>query len=270
MDEVVPIEPELQRAIPRLAQNRDGKWGEIRPWLVFLIPHVWIAVAAPIFFALILSVALFSEPFVGTVTAKSQHLSSKRVMQYSLGYKYNIDGKATSGESNVSSERYETTAVGDAITIYTLKMLPGFMPRLQYDSTVWSVVVFAAVWTLIWCSITFVFVSTVIGQFLRSKWLVKNGAVTTATIDDVRSNRGRNGMRHQVIYSFRAKSTDAKTGKISMQNFEGRMTLRFSDLPLANELKGKKCNVIYDQNKPSRSVIYRFCQHIAGSGSPIR
>lgn len=205
------IEKELQKRPPRHVANRRGTWGEVAPWLFLLIPHFWVAIAAPIlFFALVLD-TFAVQPIPGKVTGHQVTYTKKSGTKYHVSYEFTDAGKLSKASSPVKLTRYESLKDGDAVTVYTLPGLPWFMPRLEQESsTPIGILIFLAIWCLIWCGCTFSVVFLMLDQPLRSKRLTKHGTPSLATITEVKNNRGRRNDNYKVFYTYEARTVDKK------------------------------------------------------------
>jgi hypothetical protein len=264
MDTPVLIENELQRKPPRETQNRGGTWGALQPFLIFLLPHVWIAVIAPFVLVFIILDAIAAEPFPGQVTEHRTYVSRKGGTTQSISAEFKVGDKVYKANENVNQERYQSIHDGDPITVYALRTAPSFSPRFESNAQgAWGIVAFATFWTVTWCSITFSIVWVVISQPLRSRYLVKNGIAVTGKLNSVREDRSRNRITYKALYTYEAKQTDSKTGRVSFKTFEGKMAIPRAQYPSASESIGKSLTILIDEKNPKRSIIYQFCNHVA-------
>ena len=263
MDTPPTIEHELQRKPPRQIVNRNGKWGDVVPWLFLLIPHFWIAIIAPFAWFTFVINAFCAEPMPAKVTR--HHMGhSKGNTTYRISYEIDSNNTITKGQGTVDKSQYDSLKVGDNLTVYTLRWMPWFSPRLEKDvSSVFAVLAFLTFWCLLWCGITFSVVFAMLDQPLRSKWLVKYGTPLLATIKEVQMTKGRNSNNYKLLYEYEAKTVDKKTGKKVTTKFNGKMSLKNSDASEAESLKEHQVTALIDDKKPQKSIVYRFCAHKA-------
>lgn len=261
MDTAPTIEKELLRKPPRKVVNRNGKWGDIAPWLILLLPHVWIAVIAPIAWLGFVVTAFGAEPFPAKVTSLRQ-VRVKNKDTYTIAYEIDINNAITKSNARVDQSRYESLKDGDTITVYTTRWLPWFAPRLEKNPvTMLPVLAFLTAWCLIWCGSMFGIVFAMLDQPLRSKYLTQYGIPVLATIDDVQATKGRSGRNYQIMYEYEAKTTDKKTGKKVTSRFDGRMAVKNFDVYQAEELKGQQVTALINEKNPRKSILYQFCAH---------
>lgn len=259
------IERELQRKPPRHIANRAGKWGIVRPWLFLLIPHFWIAVAAPIvFFALVLDTFVV-EPIPGKVIAHHEYYSKKSdTTSYSITYEFTASGKSNKSSNTVAQSRYESLKDGDSVTVYAMPGFPWFMPRLQQESsTPIGILIFLAIWCLVWCGCMFSIAFVMLDQPLRSRALTKQGIPALATITNVQNNRGRRNDNYKVLYTYEAKIIDKKSNKKVSIHLNGNMRIKNSEYGTAMSLIGKQVTVLVDEKRPQRSILYPFSDYMA-------
>ncbi|MBS1953281.1 MAG: hypothetical protein JST89_03790 [Cyanobacteria bacterium SZAS-4] len=257
------IEKELLKKAPRRIVNRNGKWGDIAPWLILLLPHVWVAVIAPLAWLGIMANAFAAEPFAAKITNLHQG-RYKNKDTYTIAYEFSVDNKVTKAHAKVDKSRFESLKDGDTITIYTARWFPWYAPRLEKDPTsMLPILAFLTVWCLIWCGAMFGIVFAVLDQPLRSKHLAKYGIPTLATVEEIRSMQGRTSKNYQILYKYEAKTVDKKTGKKITAKFNGKMTIKSMDVYEAEELKGQQVTVLIDEKSPKKSILYRFCAHQA-------
>lgn len=258
MEKSHSIEPELETKRPRRIVNRDGKWGSVRPWLIMLLPHVWVAVIAPFAWFLIFLNAVAVQPMAATVVSHHEH-QSKKHPSYSITCSIVSDGVTKNGNCNVDKTQYESLKDGDTVTIYALPGVPMFSPRLEKDTgKQLAILGFISVWCLIWCGCCFSLVYAVLNQPLRSRFLTRHGAPITGTLTDLKTNRGRKNFNYSVTYTYQTKYADKKTNRKMSGNFNGEMKIRTSDYQSALLLKGQPVTVLIDEKNPKQSILYRF------------
>jgi hypothetical protein len=260
MDVFVPAEFELQRRPPRSARNREGKWGDLKPYLIFLVPHIWIAIAAPFVLFSLYYQAFAAEPLAGKVVSHATHHSKNGGGYYHLQGTFDIGEKQYNFDDTVSRAQYETAHDGDPITVYATRLNPS-SPRLKKEADL-GALLFATVWTFGWCGGCFAIIWVVLSQPLRSKSLVKIGIVTPGTLTGIREQRGKGSMTYYAKYSYSAKQNDKQTGRVSIGQFTGEMKLKNDSVASARSLIGKDVTVLMDEKNPKRSIIYQFCDHV--------
>lgn len=263
MDTPPAIEKELLRKPPRRVVNRNGKWGDFAPWLIFLLPHVWIAVIAPFAWLAFVANTFGAEPLPAKVTHRHQgHYKNKDT--YTITYELDLNNKITKGHAKVDQSRYEALKDGDTLTVYTTRWLPWFSPRLEQDPVAMlPVLAFITVWCLIWCGAMFGIVFAILDQPLRSKYLAKNGIPILATITDVQVTKGRSSTNYQVLYEYDAKTVDKKSGKKVSTKFNGKMKITSINVYEAEELRGQQVTALIDEKNPKKSILYQFSSHQA-------
>jgi hypothetical protein len=254
------IEPELQRATPREVHCRDGWWGTIRPLWIFLLPHTWIAVAAPFFLLTFYVEALFPDKLPGTVTGQSSYYS-KSVLHHQVKYRFMVDDTPHTGTHNISDNEQEAYPVGREVTVKVLKFLPDFNPQLEGSNGDWVVLPFATLWVTIWCGVMFPVMWMTIMPPLKSKHLCRIGKAVSGTVSNVETIYGSRGSAtHCAHYSYSAP--DRSTGRMSEVTFNKKY--RFPRRMLGKVHQGQTVTILYDPDKPTNSIPYVLGDYAAG------
>lgn len=263
MEKQHEIEPELERKPPRRVVNRDGKWGSVRPWLIFLVPHVWIAVVAPFAWFVIYLNAVAVQPISATVVSHHERQSRKKPL-YSITCSIVSGGMTREGDCNVDETQYKSLQDGDTITVYALPWLPIFSPRLEKDTEKQlGILAFVSVWCLVWCGCCFSLVYAALVPPLRSRSLTRHGTPITGTLIDLKTSRGRSNAIYTVTYSYQIKCLEKKTNKTITGTFTHEFKIRNSDYQSALLLKGQQVTVLIDEKSPEKSILYAFSDYRA-------
>lgn len=251
------IERELQRPIPREVKCRDGKWGAIRPFMVLLLPHTWIAVLAPFVLLILYVQAFFPDKVTATVIEQTRHLSKTR-LSYSIKFKYKVDGKEYSGTQAVSEDIWNSLPEGQTVTVNTNRLAPAFEPSIEGTRSDLFVIPFATLWATMWCGIMYAIVWNAIEPPLRSRSLCINGKAVKGELVKIEVRTGRS-TSHIAHYTYAA--IDRSTGRTSPVSFKRKFRCKSKFVGLLQE--GQPVTVLYDPAKPGKSIVYQLGEYAA-------
>ncbi len=263
MESFLPAELELQRRAPRNAINRAGKFGDIKPFLIFLVPHVWIAAVAPFVLGYYIYNFCAAEPFEGTILSHSTYHNSKGSPVRYLEGEFKVDGKSYRTQYSVEDSLYESVKDGDKVKVLALRSNPAASSHLDGDNSSIAALLFGTLWVAVWCTGTFAFLHFVLAQPLRSKKLVKNGTAVQGKLDELKITSGRNGNAYFALYSFPYRRLDPKTGRMEMATIKGKMKVSQANYAAAESNVGKNVTVLVDEKNPGCNIVYRYCDHEA-------
>ncbi|HEY9759676.1 MAG TPA: DUF3592 domain-containing protein [Oculatellaceae cyanobacterium] len=258
MDNSQNYELALQRQPPRNVEHRQGTWGKVKPFFWFLLPHTWIAVAAPVFLCFYLTSLVVAEPFPGTVTSL-QVRQGKKSTYNNVQATYTVDDTTYNMSADVDSARFNALHEGEPISIYAVRSFPKFMPRLdKCGDNELKMSIFLTIWVAFWDSIVGGMLYVAIMKPLKRKSLVQCGTAVQGTITRVWQRRGRNNTYHHVDYTFPFRKTDKKSGRTVIEDVRGSMYILSSEKAAASELEGKPVTILVDQQHPTNNVVYQF------------
>lgn len=258
------IEQELRQTVPRQIKTRAGLWGDIKPFLWILVPHTWIAVAAP--FVLVWFFMSYFYPEVtteGTVTRHYTSVNSKGAKVQHVVYRYAAKGNNYTNDESVSAGLYNKVDNGSSIVpvLATRNPLDGsYVAHIPNGESIMFPFVFFTVWCVVWCTFTGFFVWGCCAPYLRSSHLVRFGTPAVGSITDKRMKKvGRDRPIPMIEYTY-----EAKTDEGGMRHVERcRNEMRVPKDQYEKIQAGDVVTVLYDEKKPKRSVVYKYADHEA-------
>lgn len=258
------FEPELNVALPRRVRLRDGFRAGCALWFVrlFLLPHTLVGIgilcAALWTTGIFLAVGVFGSSYDGVIVKKDASRAVKGTKGWYVKYTYTVDGREYATEVSVSKERFAEINEGDAITVRALESSPesGPWPRVPGH---WPITELGGKWiiTLFWNGIMSVFLWNMYVRPWRIRRLVRWGWPTEGIIRDVQMKTGKGSTSYRINYEYASCPVDGSDGQL----FSGKMTSTVKDASYAQT--GHLITVLYDPNKPTRSVVYRYSDYRA-------
>jgi hypothetical protein len=258
------VEPELSAPTPRRVRYRDGFAAGCAVWFVrlFVLPHTIIGVG-------ILGTALWATgvyvgvlaagtDYQGAVVKKEERPASKgRTYRY-VHYEYMVGGQLHTGQVTMSGADYEQVAVGDRFAVRALESAPETDPwvRLPGQTPVADV---GGKWlmALFWNGVVSVFVWAVYVHPWRVRRLVRWGQPTEGIVRAVTVSINKNTKSYHVTYEYAAPGDDL----LGPTLYTRKMTS--TQKAAAATKVGDLVTVLYDPDRPKRSVIYRLTDYRA-------
>lgn len=246
------LEPELHQKTPRRIAPRGEKVGcggrtfgcflggmMSFMFLVGLLMSVWAGLA--------LLILPFGSTTQGTVTRHETTLSSGRrkgTQSYFLHFAFAKNSKSYSGEWPVSRRVFGEIPDGGAVAVRYFPFAPGLRPMIKEGASPWF-----HIWALGPLGLLMLGVS---GAVLLAMWaprsgkrLVRRGVATPAIV--VSRSESEDAGGPSITYLFRAGD----------RTFE--KTHRFNNDFWTQTTVGQILTVLHHPRRPSRALIYRFC-----------
>lgn len=256
------FERELKLSTPRQIKNRNGLVGAIKPFWWLILPHTWIAIAAPLVYAWLVISQI--SPEIRTEARVINHytsVSSKGNSSNNVVYRYNVNGLEREGTESVDSEIYNRIENGQNTIPIGLTRNPldgAYVVTIPGNDT--FLIVFGAVWCTVWCGAIGSIAWFSCSPALLSTKLVRSGIPAEGTITNTEIVLGSKRSRIPTIeFEYDAKYDDG--GLRRSKKFKGKMKL--SQKQFAEAHTGDIVTVLYDEKKPQRSVVYKFADHVA-------
>jgi len=264
------IEFELEQPTPRPIRRRPGHGSFIGCVHIFILPHTLVGIGA-LGYAIWTSImtvliALMGEVVPGEVTERQKSRSGKGGTAYHVHYVYKVDGKDHTGSSQTDAAGFAQLDKGTRVNVRILPAFPEAEPQLLAPGTwnPWLGVAFVWFFALFWNGIVSVFLWTLYVQPWLLRGVVARGTPTPGKIVNKEQRRGKS-TTYLVHYEFEAPQVEANgliTGDV--EKWKGSMTVRPQDFDAA--MIGAEETVLYDPNRPSRSLLYRFTDYEALPG----
>ena len=261
------IEPELQRAAPRALKRRGLLGAELIFVRLFIVPHTFIGLA--LLLVALASTAVFLVGSNAPAQVTARNISRGKNTSYRLQFVYREAGALHRDSQDVSASDYDATPIGAAVQVRRLTPLPNaqlVMPsgnRYPNPLPSWG-------FALFWNGIVSAFLYMAWVAPWQRKKLVAQGAATEGQITGKEIERGRNTsyvLRYRYApreYSqnssdpFSTLAPNALTRAPATPPLSGTMNVAKADYEAAHE--GDFVTIIYDQDKPKRSLIYRYAE----------
>jgi hypothetical protein len=236
---------ELRTPPPRLVHRRQRYLG----WLG-LIPHTLIGLGMLVF-CIGEPILLFGTRGIpGRVVDFKTVTSSKGAVSYHVTYLYSEDGQTVTDTSQVGHDEYAHLTRGDVLPVHAVNFFghhfseldrtPGDFARQRF---------FLWPFTLIWLGMISLFYLAP----LRSKHLVRDGEPILGKVTGKDLSHNKNTTNYRLAYTFTPMGGQAVAT---------RMLVRRQFYDQANV--GDEVVIVFDPNKPKRSVIYQYCDYQAG------
>lgn len=258
------FEPELNRTPPRPVRYRHGWQAGCGVWFIrlFMLPHTIIgigflcyAIASTGLFA---AVGLLGSNYDGRIVKKDDTRSSKGTRHYYVQYVYDVDGQGYSGEVKVDKERFDQVREGDAITVRAWDVMPdsGQWPRVPGH---WPASCVGELWavTMFWNGILSIFLWWMYVRPWRQRRLVRIGIPTAGIIREVNMQVNKGTKSFVIRYEYAVPATDDRPGQVL--NGKLRSTVKNAE----HAKRGDVATVLFHPRKPSRSLLYAYCDYRA-------
>jgi hypothetical protein len=256
------FEPELSQPPPRRVRLRDG----FAIWVFRLIAAVpgllgllFVGSAAKFTFEYIGHVLLGVET-EGQVVAKG-YVEGDPDRRPFVEFVYVVDGQMHSSRDRISGNRYESLDVGDRVPL----RVPARAPQSARIKTVGTPSETLGV--LIALGIAAV-PAGIAGAFFWNLYyvpwvhrrLARQGTPTRGVIREIESGDGRGGRWFRIQYEFENRGDDPSRVQTGSTTANG---------PAAEALKvGDVVTVVYDPQRPRRSVLYALGHYQAVASKP--
>jgi|GEM_PF-3054807 len=243
---------------------------------IFMLPHTLAGLGLLGWTLFLFATFLVGKSYPGSIVSRNDcHRSSKNT-SCKITYEYLVEHTVVRNELSMSVSDYENTSTGQPIEVRALGSNPGFYPLPIIDGKFPGLLYFLPFFTLIW--------NTFVGAFNYFLWylpwlekkLVREGCPASGAITKIAKFGHKDGSR-KVCFDFvpSLTSPDHFSGQTPTESGTGRTQgsmLVSREFLAKGPLKvGDKVTVLYDQNKPSRSIIYDFSSYEAlksGSETP--
>jgi|SRR5947209_6319935 len=256
-----PIEPELNTPTPREVSYREGFRPGCGAWAtrLALIPHtvagVVILLLALNATGLYLRVGLFGVECDGRVVHKTAYKGGKGGWHYEFTYAYTLDQVQHTERVMVNADAYGQFSEGDPVAVRALESEPERDPwvRVPGHNAVQEVL---GAWfmALFWNGIMCLFLWPLYGRPRRHRRLVRLGQPVGGVIREVRE-RNTKPRSWKVTYEYPVPDPDG-LGEVQQTS-----SMVLDKLPAVTA--GTPVTVLYDPNKPKRSVVYGLTNYRA-------
>jgi hypothetical protein len=256
MTSQIAIDSELATPPPRMIRHRDGWGAGCGLWVIrlFILPHMlvglWLlgtALTTTVHYVRVLAVGVECE---GHVVKKTAEKGSKGHIYYWVDYAYPVNGVVHVGRVRVDEDVYDGLNAGDLVPVRTLESDPekSPWPRIGTRSAPMDVL---AAWgvALFWNGILSVGIWFLYVRPWRARRLIRYGEPASGVIRTWSSYKVKSGTEYKLTYDYTAPDASGlptpRTGKMTTQRKDG-----------AGYLPGRPVTVVYDPEKPWRSVVY--------------
>ena len=229
---------------------------------LFIMPHMCVGVALFAFWILTVIATVFGTETSAVVTKTHVTKGSKGGTNYSIDYRYSVDGQSYTNSSSVEHHIYATVDDPQKIEegLASLRIrhigLGSWHSSLVQEKYSWKKIGFLLFAMLFWNGIMSVFVYIAWVAPLRTRWLVRHGIATPGTIVGRRKVYGKR-IQYYVTFKFQEP--------VSGQEFQREMQVpgeKYYDI--AKE--GRAVTVLYKPGKRKRSLVYELCgYHVDGA-----
>jgi hypothetical protein len=253
----IAIDSELAAPPPRVVRHRDGFGAGCGLWAIrlFILPHMIIglgmlgtALTTTVQYVRVLVVGV---ECAGHVVQKTAEKGSKGHVYYSVDYAYPVNGVEHRGRVSVDQHVYEGLTEGDPVPVRTLESDPekNPWPRIGSRSAPMEVLV---AWgaALFWNGIMSFGIWFLYVRPYRARRLIRYGEPTVGMIRSWAPQPTKGGMAYKLTYEYPVTDLSGLSGTVQT----GTMTTQRKDG--ADYLPGRPVTVVYDPEKPWRSVIY--------------
>jgi hypothetical protein len=261
--EELTIEHELMRPPPRQIRNRHGMRGVLKEFWWLLLPHTWIVVVATVVFAWLLHSYLVPEYRVQAHITERQVSENKNGQWISVAFAYTIEGREYTGFGSVEDDRYKQIEPGSKSTIpvdvFRNPINNEYIAHIPDPRFATFMFGCGAILITFWCC----FIGALAywtGRWSRlSRDLCRNGVPVVGKIADLRVK----GLRRKCVVRFNYDARAEQDGTKVMQPF----TNEIETSPQAyDQLKvGQAVTVLYDPQKPQRSIVYCCGDFVSGN-----
>jgi hypothetical protein len=256
MTSQIAIDSELATPPPRRVRHRDGFGAGCGLWAIrlFILPHMiagvvilGTALRTTVQYVRVLAVGVECE---GRVVSKTAEKGSKGHVYYSVDYAYPLNGVEHHGRVPVDQDVYDRLNVGDPVPVRTLEADPekSPWPRIGSRSAPMEVLVAWGV-ALFWNGFMTVGIWFLYVRPWRARRLIRYGEPTVGEIRTWASVPVKGRTAYKLTYEYTAPDA---TGLPAPRT--GKMTTELKDG--ADYQPGRPVTVVYDPEKPWRSVIY--------------
>jgi hypothetical protein len=259
------IEPELTGPTPRPVRYRDGWATGCGLWFVrlFILPHtiagVVVLATAIGSTGVYLGVWLFGTEYQGQVAKKSEQRGSKGRLNYNVEYVYMANGLLYIGRVSVNADEYQQVAEGDRFMVRALESAPHSDPwaRLPGQAPLRDV---GGKWfmALFWNCILSVFLWFLYVQPWQIRRLVRWGQATEGIVRSMSVVSGKGGKTYDLTYDYAAPGEEILGPTVYTRKMSSTRREAAAVIP------GDLVTVLYDPDKPWRSVIYRLSDYRVG------
>jgi hypothetical protein len=216
---------------------------------------VGAALAATVQYARVLA---FGAECDGRVVGKTATKGGKGGMHYAVEYAFVVNGTERAGRASVNQEGYEGLTEGEPVAVRALEADPAVRPwvRLPGQSPAMDVL---GQWgaALFWNGIMSLFVWGAYARPWRARRLVRDGRAVPGVIRDVTTRAGKGGKSYRLTYEYAASDPFGLPGQPRL----GTMTTERKEASAYRS--GRPVTVVYDPDKPSRSVVYALADYRA-------
>jgi hypothetical protein len=264
MTSQIAIDSELATTPPRVVHHRDGWGAGCALWGIrlFILPHMlvglWLlgtALSTTVHYVRVLAVGVECE---GHVVKKTAEKGSKGHIYYWVDYAYPVDGVEHVGRVRVDEDVYNGLNAGDPVPVRTLESDPekSPWPRIGTQSAPMDVL---AAWgiALFWNGVMSGGIWFLYVRPWRARRLIRYGEPTVGMIRSWAPQPTKGGTAYKLTYDYTAPDASGllmpRTAKMTTQRKEA-----------ACYLPGWPVTVVYDPEKPWRSVVYALGDYRAG------
>jgi len=256
MTSPIAIDSDLATPPPRVVHYRDGLGAGCGLWALrlFILPHmvvgVWLlgtALLATVQYVRVLSVGVECD---GRVVKKTAEKGSKGHTYYSVEYAYPVNGVEHTGRVGVDPDVYDGLKEGDPVRVRTLESDPekNPWPRIGSQSAPMGVLIAWGI-ALFWNGIMSVGVWGLYVRPWRARRLIRYGEPVPGTVRNWAAVPVKGGTAYKLTYEYTAPDASGlpapRTGKMTSERKEA-----------ADYKPGRAVTVVYDPERPWRSVIY--------------
>jgi hypothetical protein len=253
----IAIDSELATPPPRMVHHRDGFAAGCGLWFVrlFILPHtligLWLlgtALTTTVHYVRVLAVGVECE---GHVVKKSVEKGSKGHVSYWVDYAYPVAGVEHTGRAFVDQDVYDGLNAGDPVPVRTLESDPEHdpWPRIASRSAPMQVLANWGV-ALFWNGIMSVGFWVMYIRPWRARRLIRYGEPTVGMIRSWAPQPTKGGTAYRLTYEYPVTDASGLSGTVQT----GKMTTQRKQA--AGYLPGRPVTVVYDPEKPWRSVVY--------------
>jgi hypothetical protein len=257
------FEPELTAPTPRRVKYRDGPRAGCGLWFgrLFLLPHTlagaFILVMAVATTVQYLRVLTFGVECDGRVVRKTETKGGKGT-HYGVEYAYAVGGVEHAGRVTVNRNEYAEVTGGDPVAVRAVESAPEYDPWPRLPGQ-WAPARALGYWAiaLFWNGIMSLFLWGAYVRPWRDRRLVRVGQPAAGVVRAVvtRNTRPRS---YRVTYEYtvpdRFGLADAvRTGSMVTDRWDA-----------TRYLPGRPVTVLYDPDRPGRSVVYELTAYQAG------
>lgn len=235
-----PTPPKLLPLPPRTARRTAGGGGCGR---VFLVPFVVVGLATAVAVPLRLWVEVAGLPITATVDDLTAHHGRRGGVTYTVRFRYELAGRPYTDTQEVTAGEYAAVRRGQQLHGRT-RILDGHSLAItDAGSGLWQtakLAAFAAFWNG--------FIGWIVYAAVVAPWrvlrLVRTGVAVPGTVISHREAGSKRTLRF-VTYRFTTRDRRELTREMSV-------------VGTAGPVDGTPVTVLYDPNRPTRSVAYEF------------